>query len=299
MIVLVVVILLLLVTGASILLIPWCTVNRQSAAQTPDRDHLNQVIYQARLKELCAEMPCTNSLAPDLSERQRIIQELQQNLLEDIPQQTSASQLASNHWFYLPGIVVFVLLSIGVFIKTSQIRSVLEWQKVTQQTPQLLQRMMHPADSPPDTEEMARLALGLRTRLQAHPDNLQSWIMLGHIQMALNNHHAALQAFNKAWQLAPKDTEAQLGYAEILTRSVNAEDSLKAGEILREMLKTDHTNPRVLTLLAFNAFGQQNYPEAIGAWQMLLRVLPDDDERRQVIERSIEQAKTEQNMMSR
>lgn len=296
MIVLVVVILFSLVTGASILLIPWCAVNKRSAAKTSDRDRLNQAIYQARLKELSAEMPCANSLAPDLSERQQMIQELQQNLLEDIPQQPPASQLTSNHWFYLPGILVLVLLSIGVFVKTSQIRSVLEWQKVTQQTPQLLQRLMHPGDSPPDTEEMARLALGLRTRLQAHPDNLQSWIMLGHIHMTLNNHNAALQAFKKAWQLNPKDTEARLGYAEILTRSASTPDNRKAGEILREMLKTDHTNPRVLTLLAFNAFGLQNYQEAIGAWQMLLRVLPDDDKRRQVIERSIAQAKTEQNM---
>ena len=42
---------------------------------------------------------------------------------------------------------------------------------------------------------------------------------------------------------------------------------------------------RVLSLLAFNAFERQNYREAIGAWDMMLKILPANDQRRAVIER--------------
>lgn len=80
---------------------------------------------------------------------------------------------------------------------------VVEWQQVVQQTPQLMQRVMDPQGKPLSEEELFRLALGLRTRLQQYPADQLSWTMLGRLQLVLNNPGAALQAFDKARQLAP------------------------------------------------------------------------------------------------
>ncbi len=80
---------------------------------------------------------------------------------------------------------------------------------------------------------------------------------------------------------------AALGYAEALTRSSDPEDNRRGGELLRRLVSRDHTDIRVLSLYAFNAFEQQRFGEAVAAWEMMLKLLPAGDARRAVIERSI------------
>jgi tetratricopeptide (TPR) repeat protein len=93
-------------------------------------------------------------------------------------------------------------------------------------------------------------------------------------------------------QLAPNDPGLKQDYAEVLTRSSDPQDNRQAALLLHELLKADRHNLRTLGLLAFNAFEQQQYDQAIDAWQTLLTLLPANDERRVMIARSIEQAKT-------
>ncbi|WP_411157909.1 tetratricopeptide repeat protein, partial [Salmonella enterica] len=61
----------------------------------------------------------------------------------------------------------------------------------------------------------------------------------------------------------------------------------RGGELLRRLVSRDHTDIRVLSLYAFNAFEQQRFGEAVAAWEMMLKLLPAGDVRRAVIERSI------------
>jgi cytochrome c-type biogenesis protein CcmH len=197
----------------------------------------------------------------------------------------------ANFWFFAPGAVILLVVSMGVYLKTSDLKQVRAWQKITKQTPQLLQRALDPQAEPLNMAEMANLGLGLRTRLQNEPDNIEGWMMLGRIGMVLNNASTATQAFAHAYKLSPTNSNVKLGYAEVLTRSGDPQDNQLGGNLLRELVKTDHTNVRVLSLLAFNAFEQQQYREAIGAWQIMLQVLPANDQRRPVVQRSIEQAK--------
>jgi cytochrome c-type biogenesis protein CcmH/NrfG len=170
----------------------------------------------------------------------------------------------------------------------------MEWQQVVQQTPQLMQRVMDPQGKPLSEEELFRLALGLRTRLQQYPADQLSWTMLGRLQLVLNNPGAALQAFDKARQLAPGNADAQLGYTEALLHSTDPNDSREAQQLLDTLLKNNHNDVRVLSLAAFNAFEHQQYDKAIAAWQLMLKLLPPDDSQREIITRSIDRAKKEQ-----
>lgn len=202
----------------------------------------------------------------------------------------------SGYGIFIPGAIVLVIVSTGVYLKVSGIKQVREWQQVVEQTPALLKRVMDPGAEPLNMEDMARLGLGLRTRLQQEPDNIEGWMMLGRIGMVLNNATTATQAFAHAYKLSPTNGDVKLGYAEVLTRSGDPQDNLQAGRLLQELIKNDSTNVRVLSLLAFNAFEQRQYREAIGAWQMMLQVLPASDQRRAVVLRSIEQAKAQAGM---
>lgn len=191
---------------------------------------------------------------------------------------------------YVPGIVIALIVAAISYYQTGSYGQVKIWRQATALTPVLLERVLDPKAQPLNEEEMARLALGLRTRLQSDPGNAEGWIMLGRIGMVLGNAGTATGAYANAYRLDPKNSDAALGYAEALTRSSDPEDNRRGGELLRRLVRSDHTDIRVLSLYAFNAFEQGRFGEAVAAWEMMLKLLPAADPRRAVIERSIRQA---------
>jgi cytochrome c-type biogenesis protein CcmH len=191
---------------------------------------------------------------------------------------------------YLPGIVVALIVAGVSYYQTGNYQQVKIWQQATAQAPALLDRALDPKADPLNEEEMSRLALGMRTQLQKNPGDIEGWIMLGRVGMALGNASIATDAYATAYRLDPKNSDAALGYAEALTRSSDPNDNRLGGELLRQLVRTDHSNIRVLSMYAFNAFEQQRFGEAVAAWEMMLKLLPANDTRRAVIERSIAQA---------
>lgn len=191
---------------------------------------------------------------------------------------------------FVPGIVVALGVGAVSYYETGNYKQVQVWQQATAQAPMLLERALDPKADPLNEEDMTRLALGLRTRLQADPTNVEGWIMLGRIGMVLGNASTATEAYANAYRLDPKNSDAALGYAEALTRSSDPDDNRRGGELLRQLVRGEHANVRVLSMYAFNAFEQQRFGEAVAAWEMMLKLLPANDTRRAVIERSIKQA---------
>lgn len=275
----------LLVAASSLLLLAG---GRRRASTTTDRDTLNKTFYQQRLQEL--EQDEAQGV---IAERPEMIRELQQTLLLDIPQEEQVRERAVSRWVLLPGVLALVLISLGLYVKTGGFAQVLAWQQVNNELPELRAQLMDPQAKPLTVEQLARLGLGIRTSLQSDPRNVSDWLMLGRIGMVLNNAATATQAFRRAMQLSPQDAEVRLSYADALTRSQDPQDNRQATAMLNEMVKSDGSNIRLLSLLAFNAFSQQRYAEATATWQKMLQLLPADDKRAAAIRRSIEQAKTE------
>ncbi|UKE84221.1 c-type cytochrome biogenesis protein CcmI [Pectobacterium colocasium] len=267
-----------LIALSALLLAPW------SSRGEYDRDAINQALYRDRLRELTADVA-------NVQERAQLVEELQHTLLQDIPDGAKAQQRPLNRWVLLPGVLLLVIFSLGVFWKTSAVNRVQELQQVVALTPDLMKRALDPDAEPLTIEEVARLGLGLRSQLEAQPDNPQDWWMLGRIAGLLNNYDMSVQAFARAYQLDPKNTDLALDYADLLSRSTDPRDSQRGGDMLRELMNSGSTNVRVLSLLAFNAYEAQRYQDAIDAWQTMLTLLPQNDTRRAVIERSVAQAK--------
>lgn len=276
--------LILLLAAAGILFYPW------AGRQRVDRNAMNHMIYRARLQELESQ----DLSAVNAAQQQQLVDDLRLNLLEDLPESQAVVSKRSGIWPSILGVVILTTLCVGVFVRTGYVTRVMEWQQVVAQTPQLMQRVMNPQGKPLDKEELFRLALGLRTRLQQYPDDALSWTMLGRLQMVLENPGAAMQAFAKARTLEPQNADAQLGYVEALLHSTDANDSREAQQLLDALMKDHHSDVRVLSLAAFNAFEHQQYDKAIGAWQLMLQLLPPDDRQREIIIRSIDRAKKEQ-----
>lgn len=280
------IIIVLLVGAAALLVVPAMRQSDKSTAAS--RDTLNKAFYQDRLHEL--EQDEEQGV---VAERPELVKELQQNLLNDIPGQQEEQAKPINRWALVPGVALLVVVTLGFYLKTGGLAQVLDWQQVEAQMPDLRARVANERAQPLSMEEIARLGLGLRTSLQQDDRNINDWMMLGRVGMALNNATTATQAFAHAYQLDPNSLEVRLGYAEVLTRSNDPEDNKQATQMLRKMIAEDHTNLRVLSLLAFNSFEQGDFKQAIGAWQVMLKLLPANDQRAEVLKRSIEQAKTQ------
>lgn len=209
---------------------------------------------------------------------------------EEFPDDITPDGKRGGWWLYVPGVVVALVVGAVSYYQTGNYKQVKIWQQATAQAPALLERALDPKAEPLNEEDMTRLALGLRTRLQADPGNVEGWIMLGRIGMVLGNASTATEAYANAYRLDPKNSDAALGYAEALTRSSDPNDNRRGGELLSQLVRGDHANVRVLSMYAFNAFEQQRFGEAVAAWEMMLKLLPANDTRRAVIERSIKQA---------
>lgn len=209
---------------------------------------------------------------------------------EEFPDDVIPNGKRGGFGLFVPGIVVALVVGAVSYYQTCSYKQVQVWQQATAQAPALLERALDPKAEPLNEEDMARLALGLRTRLQADPANIEGWIMLGRIGMVLGNASTATEAYANAYRLDPKNSDAALGYAEALTRSSDPDDNRRGGELLRQLVRGEHANVRVLSMYAFNAFEQQRFGEAVAAWEMMLKLLPANDTRRAVIERSIKQA---------
>lgn len=243
------IIIVLLVGAAALLVVPAMRHSGKSTAAS--RDTLNKAFYQDRLHEL--EQDEQQGV---VAERPELVKELQQNLLNDIPGQQDTQEKPINRWALVPGVALLVVVTLGFYLKTGGLAQVLDWQQVEAQMPDLRARVANERAQPLSMEEIARLGLGLRTALQQDDRNINDWMMLGRVGMALNNATTATQAFAHAYQLDPNSLEVRLGYAEVLTRSNDPEDNKQATQMLRKMIAEDHTNMRVLSLLAFNAFEQ-------------------------------------------
>ncbi|MEN4973675.1 c-type cytochrome biogenesis protein CcmI [Pantoea eucalypti] len=267
---------------------------RQRQTSAGDRDRLNQRFYHQRIDELAQD-----EAQGVVAERPLMERELQQTLLADIPPAQTMQSHSSSRWILLPGLIVLIAVSLGTYLKTGGLAQFTGWMQVQQAYPELRARLMDPGAKPLSMEELARLQLGLRTALQTEPDNLADWTMLGRLGMVLNNAEIASQAFEHALQLAPNDLALKQDYAEVLTRSPDPQDNRQASLLLQALLKADPHNLRTLSLLAFNAYGQQQYDQAIDAWQTLLALLPADDKRHAMIARSIEKARSEAGQQSR
>lgn len=275
---------LLLAASALLLMAGW----RGRSASADERDTLNTAFYHQRLQEL--EQDEQQGV---VAERPEMVRELQQTLLGDIPDAVPAQGRSVGRWVLIPGVLAIFIVSLGFYFNIGGLPQVMAWQQVNHDLPELRARVMDANGKPLTMEELARLGLGIRSELQQDPQNINNWMMLGRIGMVLNNATTASQAFQHALQLQPDNLAIKLSYAEVLTRSADPQDNREAEVMLQEMRKADSSNLQVLGLLAFNAFQQQHYPQAIASWQQMLTLLPAGDRRIEMIQRSIEQAKTD------
>ncbi|HHF3381512.1 TPA: c-type cytochrome biogenesis protein CcmI [Haemophilus influenzae] len=254
------------------------------------RDDLNKALYFSRLEEI--EQDNSQGLVENV---EQLKQELQKTLLDDVPSKVQENVDYSGKSY---GKIWFAsgLLALGIIAGSSYFM-VGSWQaeSMLEQTyaklPYFFERMKDEDKNPFSDAEMQQFSTALRIDLQKNANDAKKWWMLGQIGMNLGDARLAFDSYQKANKLEPDNVQYKLGYARILMFSEDATDKLKGGDLLRQVIRQDHTNVEALSLLAFRYFETEDYKMAAVTWAMMLRLMPKDDERVPLIEKSIRTAR--------
>ncbi|MEL6115292.1 c-type cytochrome biogenesis protein CcmI [Photobacterium sp. SP02] len=252
------------------------------------RDELNKAFFRDRLGELKEESSEGLVSNPDELEV-----ELQQSLLDDVLETQAQQNSQFKPWLLIPGILVIVGVAYGLYGVVGNQQKVADWQQTVSKLPQLTQRLMGDNAAPLTDQEMEELTLGLRTRLHERPDDATGWLLLGRIGMANRDVETAQGAMKRALDLEPNDPSLQLSYAQTLMMGGQPGQIQLARNMLTHLLERDPDNLQALSLMAFDAFEQADYQTAIKYWEQMKSQLSAGDNRTNMLERSIAQAKVE------
>ncbi len=251
------------------------------------RDELNTAFFKDRLDELAGETE--EGLVGD---QQDLIADLKLSLLDDIPnQQPVVADKALSPWLILlPSLLLMAVLSYALYAQFGAAKQVQAWQQVTEQLPQLTKKLMAKDGVVLSDQELQELTLGLRTRLYHQPNDATGWMLLGRIALANRDANTAVGAMAKSYALKPGDEEIQLGYAQALMMSQASADQDQARQLLQHLAQQDYVDIRVFSLLAFDAYEQQDFASAAKYWGIMQQMIGPDDERYEMLTRSIDNA---------
>lgn len=255
------------------------------------RDELNKAFYKDRLAELKEE-----DAEGLVNNQDELITELKQSLLDDIPAKEKTEQDNLNaRLFILPSIIIFIVITYGLYFKFGNIDKIEKWQEVSARLPELSKQLMNPEGVSLSDSEMTNLTLALRTKLHHEPKDAMGWFLLGRIGMSNRDIDTSVGAMKKAYALEPTNVEIKLGYAQALMLSGDDAKADQAKKMLKQVLRSDSTNLRALSLLAFSSFERQDYKGAVSAWKAMQMLIGPDDSRYEMLTRSIERAQSKMN----
>ncbi|MGR6862108.1 c-type cytochrome biogenesis protein CcmI [Aliivibrio salmonicida] len=255
------------------------------------RDELNKAFYKDRLAELKEE-----DAEGLVNNQDELITELKQSLLDDIPAKEKAQQDNLNaRLFILPSVIIFIVITYGLYFKFGNIDKIEKWQEVSARLPELSKQLMDPEGVSLSDSEMTNLILALRTKLHNEPKDAMGWFLLGRIGMSNRDIDTSIGAMKKAYALEPTNVDIKLGYAQALMLSGDDAKADQAKRMLKQVLRGDSTNLRALSLLAFSSFERQDYQGAVSAWKAMQMLIGPDDSRYEMLTRSIERAQSKIN----
>lgn len=115
-------------------------------------------------------------------------------------------------------------------------------------------------------QNLEQIAENLASKLQAEPNNLEGWVLLGRTYRSMDNLDAALSAFDRALKLSADD-ELSLARAEVLAAKNQGRFDGKPWRVIREVLQRDPQNYAALLLAGSASYADNRYADALEYWQ--------------------------------
>ncbi|MNF37917.1 Formate-dependent nitrite reductase complex subunit NrfG [compost metagenome] len=261
---------LLLLAALGFLLIPVLRGRKVQAEE--DRTALNVTLYQERLQELENQRQ-----AGTLSEEQwqNGCDEAARELLADTDGAESTARVGVlGSKVPLTAALLMPLLGYGLYLYWGAIDDV-ERARTFVEQPQTIEAMT------------ARL----EESVKADPKSVEGWYFLGRTYMAQERAADAAGAFERAVALAGRKPELLGQWAQALYFAGDKQWTEQLQALTDEALKADPAEVTSLGLLGIAAYEEGRFEAAIGFWERLVAVLPEQDPSRQAIQGGIARAR--------
>ena len=261
---------LLLLAALGFLLIP--VLRGRKAQAEEDRTALNVTLYQERLQELENQRQA-GTLSEDQWQNGR--DEAARELLADTDGAESKARVGVlGSKVPLTAALLMPLLGYGLYLYWGAIDDV-ERARTFAEQPQTIEAMT------------ARLEASVK----ADPKSAEGWYFLGRTYMAQERAADAATAFERAVEIGGREPELLGQWAQALYFAGDKQWTKQLQALTDETLKADPAEVTSLGLLGIAAYEEGRFAEAIGFWERLVAVLPEQDPSRQAIQGGITRAR--------
>lgn len=261
---------LLLLAALAFLLLPLLRGRKAQAEE--DRTALNVTLYQERVQELEGEHQAGILSAAQLQAGR---DDAARELLTD----TAGAEVGGKVGVLgskvpLAAALLMPLLGYGLYLHWGAIDDV--------------ERARTFAEQPQSIEEMTAR---LEASVQDNPESAEGWYFLGRTYMAQERAGEAAKAFERAVGIAGREPELLGQWAQALYFAGSKQWTEQLQALTDEALKADPAEATSLGLLGIAAYENERFAEAIGFWERLVAVLPEQDPSRQAIQGGIARAR--------
>ena len=123
-----------------------------------------------------------------------------------------------------------------------------------------------------DPKDLAKMAQTLAEKLQAKPDNLQGWVMLGRTYRTLENFDAALKAYDSALKLSDDD-DLKLERIEVIAMQRQGQFEGEPWNVIREILQRDPQHFGALLTAGSASYAEGKFADALKYWEQARKPL--------------------------
>ncbi|MCG7909849.1 MAG: c-type cytochrome biogenesis protein CcmI, partial [Candidatus Thiodiazotropha taylori] len=230
-------------------------------------DELNLAVFKQQLEELDSDLEAGNL---DQNRYDAARKDLEKSLLTDVSTSTTDSSTRESHsGRIMAGTALLIPLAAWLiydFLGSPEIINHLAQQPAVG-TPQ--QTAHAPSGSMENLPPMDELVRRLAEKMQENPDNQDGWVMLGRSYMALNDHSAAINAYQRAMEMNDQRVDLLLAYAEAIAATTGNDFTGRAAPMIEKAYQLEPENPNVLWLAGILAYQSTDYQSAILRWDTL------------------------------
>jgi cytochrome c-type biogenesis protein CcmH len=137
------------------------------------------------------------------------------------------------------------------------------------------------------TEQLDGLLKQLEDRLQANPEDLNGWLLLGRSYTSMQRFPQAIRAYERAYALDDENVDAMLGLGEALAMQDGSQLNGRAGELFERALTVAPMHPKALWYGSMAALQAGELRKGRDRLQALLQQGPPE-ELRAMLERQIQ-----------
>ena len=139
------------------------------------------------------------------------------------------------------------------------------------------------------TPDVNAMVTSLAARLEAEPDDLNGWKMLGRSYMTLGNYTAAVDAFRRAVALtASQEAQSMVSLGEAILARDNSRIEGETSALFESALALEPNNATALFYSGIGAFNRGNKALAADRWEILLGLNPPPEIQQILVQRIAE-----------